>query len=135
MMTAGVVSLIAVAVTVASLAWLHAQRTGLSWVRNPVSEYGITPFRSGYRVATIAFGVAGLALAIGIDRAIADHGSVGVVALLVLFGVTRGAISWFPMDAPGTSRTSTGVIHFVLAFVAFLSTSAPLSGSGRSCPT
>jgi hypothetical protein len=25
------------------------------------------------------------------------------------------------MDAPGTPRTSTGVIHFVLAFVAFLS--------------
>jgi len=47
MVIAGVVSLIAVAVTVASLAWLHLQRLlGL----NPVSEYEITPFRSGYRV-------------------------------------------------------------------------------------
>ena len=44
-----------------------------------------------------------------------------MVALLVLFGAARGAISWFPTDAPGTPRTSTGVIHFVLAFVAFLS--------------
>jgi Protein of unknown function (DUF998) len=121
MVIAGVVSVIAVTLTVASLAWLHVQRTGLSWTLNPVSEYGITPFRSGYRVATIAFGIAGVALAIGIDRAIKGHGHIGVVALLVLFGVTRAAISWFPMDAPGTPRTSTGVIHFALAFVAFLS--------------
>ena len=66
MVIAGAVSLIAVAVTVASLVWLHVQPTRLSPVRNPVSEYGITPFRSGYRVATIAFGIAGVALAIGI---------------------------------------------------------------------
>jgi hypothetical protein len=44
MVIAGVVSLIAVCVVVASLAWLHVQPTGLSAVRNPVSEYGITPF-------------------------------------------------------------------------------------------
>jgi hypothetical protein len=54
MVIAGMISLIGLAVTVASLAWLHARRTGLSWGRNPVSQYGITPFRSGYRVATIA---------------------------------------------------------------------------------
>ncbi len=120
-MIAGVVGLIAVAVTVASLVWLHVQPTGLSAVRNPVSEYGITPFRSGYRVATIAFGIASVALAIGFDLAIKGHGHVGVVALLVLFGATRATSSWFPMDAPGTPRTLTGVIHFVLAFVAFVS--------------
>ena len=120
MVIAGVVSLIAVAVTVASLAWLHVQRTGLSWLQNPVSEYGITPFRSGYRVATIAFGVAGLALAIGVDRAIAGHGTVRVVALLVVFAAARGAISWFPMDAPDAPRTSTGGIHVLLASGAFL---------------
>ena len=121
MVIAGVIILIGLAVTVASLAWLHARRTGFSWVRNAVSEYGITPFRSGYRVATIAFGVAGLALAIGIDRAITGHGNAGVVALLVVFAAARGAISWFPMDAPAAPRTSTGVIHVLLASVAFLS--------------
>ncbi|HYB29574.1 MAG TPA: hypothetical protein VEF89_23385 [Solirubrobacteraceae bacterium] len=51
MVIAGVVSLIAFAVVVASLAWLHVQPTGLSAARNAVSEYGITPFRSGYRNA------------------------------------------------------------------------------------
>jgi hypothetical protein len=89
MVIAGVISLIAVAVVVASLAWLHAQPTGLSAVRNAASEYGITPFRSGYRVSTIAFAVAGVALAIGVDRAIAGHGHAGVVALLVVFGAAR----------------------------------------------
>ncbi|HYB30267.1 MAG TPA: DUF998 domain-containing protein [Solirubrobacteraceae bacterium] len=121
MVFAGVVSLIAVAVTGASLAWLHVQPTRLSAVHDAVGEYGITPFRSGYRVAAIAFGVAGVALAIGIDRAIARHGHAGVVALLVVFGVARAAISWFPMDAPDTPRTSTGAIHVLLAFVTFLS--------------
>lgn len=133
-MIVGVVSLIAVAVTVARLAWLHVQPTGLSW-RNPVSEYGITPFRSGYRVATIAFGVAGLALAIGIDRAIAGHGTVGVVALLVVFAAARGAISWFPMDALDTPRTSTGVTHVLLASLAFQVSPEPRSGLARSCST
>ena len=107
--------------TVASLAWLHVQRNGLSAVRNAVSEYGITPFRSSYRVATVAFGIAGVALAIGVDRAIKGHGHAGVVALLVVFAAARGAISWFPMDAPDAPRTSTGAIHVLLAFVAFLS--------------
>ena len=45
----------------------------------------------------------------------------GVVALLVVFAAARGAISWFPMDAPDTPRTSTGVIHVLLASLAFLS--------------
>jgi Protein of unknown function (DUF998) len=96
MVIAGVVSLIAVAVTVASLVWLHIQPTRLSPVRDPVSEYGVTPFRCGYRVATIAFGIAGVALAIGIDRAIKGHRRAGVVALLVLFGAARGAIKLVP---------------------------------------
>lgn len=102
-----------------SLGWLHVQQTGLSPVRNAVSEYGITPFRAGYRIATIAFGLAGLGLAIGIARSISGHGEIVVVALLIVFALARAAISWFPMDAPGQQRTSTGAIHVLLAFVAF----------------
>jgi hypothetical protein len=66
---AGVIALLALAVTVASLGWLHVEPTGLSPVRKAVSQYGITPFRVGYRVATIAFAAAGIALAVGISRA------------------------------------------------------------------
>lgn len=106
-------------VVVASLSYLNLAPTGLSPIRNAVSQYGITPFRSGYRVATIAFGLAGVALAVGLDDAIAARGRVTVVAALAVFALARGAISWFPMDAPGSDRTSTGQTHGLLAIVAF----------------
>ena len=117
-MTAGIIALLALAVTVASLVWLHLQPTGLSAVRNSVSQYGITSFRAGYRAATIAFGAAGLALAAGISQAIGGRALVAVT-LLVVFAVTRAAISWFPMDAPGAQRTSSGRAHGWLAIAAF----------------
>jgi hypothetical protein len=115
---AGVTALLALAVTVASLGYLHLEPTGLSPVRNAVSQYGITAFRAGYRVATIAFGAAGVALAVGIGLAIGGRGE-AVVALLVVFAITRAAISWFPMDAPGAERTPTGQMHGLLAIAAF----------------
>lgn len=119
MRAAGIVSLLGVAVVLGSLAWLHLQGTGLSPVRDAVSHYGITPFRNGYRVATIAFAVAGVALAVGIDRAFRGHGAGTVVTLLVIFAAARAAISWFPMDAPGRPRTRPGAIHLLLAILAF----------------
>lgn len=116
---AGVIALLALAAVLASLSYLHLVPTGLSPVRNAVSQYGITTFRAGYRVATIAFGVAGIALAVGVDRAVSGHGRALVVVLLLVFAIARGAISWFPMDAPGADRTSTGRGHGLLAIVAF----------------
>ena len=129
MTAAGIIALFGLAVTVASLVWLHLQPTKLSPVRNPVSEYGITSFRAGYRAATIAFGAAGLALAAGIGQALGDRG-LAVVILLVVFAITRAVISWFPMDIPGAKWTRTGWIHFVLAFVAFASVLAAASVLG-----
>ena len=99
MVIAGAVSLIAVAVTVASLVWLH--------VRRPASPRFATPSAS---TASPRFApVTGLPDRVRYRwrgardrhrRAIKGHGHVGVVALLVLFGAARGAISWFPTDAP-----------------------------------
>jgi hypothetical protein len=115
---AGVIALAALAATVASLGYLHLAPTGLSPIRNAVSQYGITPFRAGYRAATIAFAVAGAALAVGIDRAAGSRAS-AVIVLLAIFAAARAAISWFPMDAPGVPRTSTGRTHGLLAGAAF----------------
>ena len=118
MEAAGLIALIALATVVGSLAYLHLAPTGLSPIRDPVSRSGITAYRGGYRVATIAFAVAGVALAIGIQRR--GLGSVAtVIALLVIFSVARLLISWFPMDAPGTERTQTGQIHGLLALLTF----------------
>ena len=97
---AGVVSLLLLALAVASLGWLHLQPTGLSPIRDAVSQYGITSFRAGYRVTTIAFGLSGIALAAGIYRAVPGGGRSLVVLLLVVFAAPRCLISWFPMDPP-----------------------------------
>jgi len=97
---AGIIALVALAATVASLVWLQLQPTKLSPIRDPVSQYGITGYRDGYRAATIAFGAAGLALAVGISQALGTRGLAAAI-LLVVFAITRAVISWFPMDAPG----------------------------------
>ena len=118
MAVAGVIALIALAATLVSLAYLHLEPTGLSPLHNAVSQYGITPFRGGYRAATLAFAAAGVALAVAVSRAVTMSGG-AVIVLLIVFAVSRAAISWFPMDAPGAERTSTGQLHGLLAIAAF----------------
>ncbi|MGA2520289.1 MAG: DUF998 domain-containing protein [Acidimicrobiales bacterium] len=118
---AGVVALAGLAGTVASLVYLHLAPTGLSPVRNAVSQYGITRFRGGYRAATISLGVAGAALATGIGAALDAAGTATVVGLLVVFALGRLVISWFPMDEPGGPRSSTGSAHGLIAIVTFTS--------------
>ena len=140
MTVAGVIALAALAVVVGSLAYLHLAPTGLSPVRNAVSQYGISRFRSGYRVATIAFAVSAVALAVGIERAVGRDGRVTpVLVFLGVFAAARAVISWFPMDEPDTTRTPTGRNHGLLAIAAFCSAaiaanrlgSALADGSGR----
>jgi hypothetical protein len=106
-----------VAIGVAALVALHVLPTGLSPLRNPVSQYGISKYRVGYRVQTIAFGIAGVGAAIGLSSL---HGSVApLIGFCVVFALARLAISWFPMDQPGTERTATGRRHGLLAICAF----------------
>jgi hypothetical protein len=118
---AGAIALVALGAVIASLGYLHLAPTGLSPVRNAVSQYGITPFRTGYPVATIAFALSALALALGLHRALRGNAHLGIViVLLVVFAIARALISWFPMDAPGAPRTTTGSRHGLLAIAAFL---------------
>ena len=126
---AGIIALVALAATVTSLGWLHLQPAKLSPIRDPVSQYGITGYRAGYRAATVAFGAAGLAPAVGISEALGARGLAAVI-LLVVFAITRAVISWFPMDAPGIKWTRTGWTHFVLAFICFASVLAAASVLG-----
>lgn len=116
---AGVIALLALAALLASLTYLHVAPTGLSPAHNAVSQYGITRFRGGYRAATIAFAIAGAALSLEVATVISGHGRLQVVVLLIIFALARAAISWFPMDAPGAERTSTGRTHGLLAIAAF----------------
>lgn len=121
MIVAAVVALVGLSGTVASLVYLHVAPTGLSPIQNPVSQYGITPFRGGYRAATLSFAVAGAALFWAVARVGVPGGAerLELVALGV-FALARAAISWFPMDAPGTPHTATGRWHGLLATAAFV---------------
>jgi hypothetical protein len=118
---AGAVSLVGLAGVLASLGFLHLAPTGLSPLRNAVSQYGITEYRLGYRIATISFGVAGIALATGLHSALPAPGTSSVVTFLAVFAVGRLVISWFPMDAPGSPRTPTGRSHGLIAIATFAS--------------
>lgn len=116
----GAVSLAGVGVAVCALVYLHRAPSGLSPIRSAVSQYGITPYRSGYRATTISMGVSSAALAIAL-RSVGGAGMPTVVALLGVFSLSRFVISWFPMDAPGSTRTSTGAAHGLLALATFVS--------------
>jgi len=97
---------------------LHMLPTGLSPLTNAVSQYGVTSYRVGYRIQTIAMGIAAVAAAIGISE-LGVSGAPVVVGLLAIFGAARLTISWFPMDVPGTARSESGRRHGVLALAAF----------------
>lgn len=105
-----------VAVGLVALIALHLLPTGLSAMASPVSQYGISRYRGGYRVQTISFGIAGIGAAIGLS---AFPDSTAVVGLCACFAGARMAISWFPMDLPGGDRSSTGRWHGLLAIGAF----------------
>jgi hypothetical protein len=120
---AGVAALVALMATIGSLGYLHVAPTGLSPLRNAVSQYGITPYKVGYRAATLAFSAAGLALALALSQALHHRGS-ATIAFLIVFAAARAAISWFPMDRPGAPPTQTGRIHGLLAIAAFGSATA-----------
>ena len=116
---------------------LHALPTGLSALHDPVSQYGITTYRLGYRVLTVALGVAGLACAAAIAVSGLPRGRAGTVGLLVVFGLSRLVISWVPMDPPGQPRSSRGAAHVALAVTAFLTVTVAadrmqrIAGSGH----
>jgi hypothetical protein len=114
---AAVVALAGAVVALASLVVLHVLPTGLSGRRDPVSQYGITRFRAGYRTAAVAAGVAGIGVAALLGQAEGRWSVAGV--LLLVFAAARLLIPFFPMDAPGAAGTSRGRMHLVLADVAF----------------
>ena len=115
---AGAIALAGVGVCTASLVVLHLLPTGLSPLRNAVSQYGITPYRLGYRIQTVSMGISAIGVAVGVEE-LDIQGCTLVVALFALVGATRLVIGWFPMDDPDAERTQTGRRHGLLAIVAF----------------
>ena len=115
---------------VVALVLLHLRPSGLSPLRNPVSQHGITRFKAGYRVQTLAYGLAGVGAAIGI--AALPRPSQLVVVLCCVFAVSRAGITWFPMDAPGAERSDTGRHHGQLAMCAFVAVALAAADLSRT---
>ena len=117
----GILLIVGALAVAAFLVALHVLPTGLSPIRNPVSEYALTKYGRLYRGATIAAGLTGVAAAwlLGIRYA-----ATVTVVLLIVFAVARLLIGFFPMDDPAGSRTPTGRIHNLLAFAAFAAITA-----------
>ena len=106
-----------------ALVLAHVRPTGLSPLRNPVSQYGISSAASFYRAQTVAMALAAIALPLSLRSCLSGREVPEVVVSLALFAVARALISWFPMDAPGAPRSHRGSAHGILAIVAFLSIS------------
>jgi hypothetical protein len=99
------------------LARLHVARTGLSPIRDAVSDYGTTPWHARYRAMVVAIGAAAALLAL----ALGDDTDAGSLIWLWLFAAGRIAIAGFMTDRDPPPFTTTGRIHYALAAVAFTS--------------
>lgn len=91
--------------------------TGLSPVRDAVSDYGTTERHLWYRAQVVLFGVSALLLMWALARGggIARSGLVW----LTVYAAARIAIAWFMTDRDVSTPTSEGRIHTVLATLAF----------------
>lgn len=110
---------------------LHLLPTGRSATRNAVSEYGVGRYAWLYRAQAALLGIAGILLALALRNGVPAV-STRVVVELVVFGLARIAIGWYPTDLIGSrERTRTGLIHVVLAIVAFAAISFAAIHLGR----
>jgi hypothetical protein len=97
---------------------VHLRPAGYDPLRDAVSDYGVGPSLPYYRAQTSAMALAAIFVAAALARAI-DPAPRRVIVLLLVFAAARLAIPFFPTDLDRTRRTGTGVIHALLAAVAF----------------
>ena len=83
---------------------LHLARTGLSPVRDAVSDYGTTPWHLLYRAMVVALGASAALLAIQLN----GETDAGALEWLWIFAVTRIAIAGFMTDRDPPPFTHRG---------------------------
>jgi hypothetical protein len=116
--TLGILAAAATAACFGTLVWVHLRPTGYDPLRDAVSDYGVGPSLPFYRAQTAAMALAAILVAGGLARAI-DPAPQRVIVLLAVFAGARLAIPFFPTDLDRTRRTTHGVVHALLAVVAF----------------
>jgi hypothetical membrane protein len=113
-------TLAGVAVYVAIDVLLAFLRPGYSLLYNAESDYGRGPW---YWVMDLNFLLRcalSLTIAAALYRVVRlDGRSRAGLALLVTWGICSGLLAFFADDPAGTPRTGSGVVHVVLALIAF----------------
>ena len=113
MRLAAVVAALAALVDLVVLALLHLVSPEVDPVVRPVSEYALGDFGPLAAVRTLAQGIGPIALAVALRRE-----RLGAVLLLVV-GLMKLAMLWFPIDAVGAAATSAGQMHNLLGNLTF----------------
>jgi len=116
-----IVTAIGLVGVVTTLVVAHLVPSGLDPLRDPVSQYGITPYKRLYLGAGESAAVAAVGAILVLRGRVGEGGSTVTIAFLVAFALARAIIPFVPMDAPGAPVTVVGRAHNVLAFVAFAS--------------
>jgi hypothetical protein len=125
----GALAAAAFAAAVVSLVWVDVLRTGRRPAVDAVSDYGAGPYRAFYRTTVVALGLGALLLLVGLAHATGV--AAGALVWLGVYGVSRIAIAFFPIDLEGRPVTATGRVHLALAAAAFTAiafAAADLSG-------
>jgi hypothetical protein len=97
---------------------VHLRPTGYDPLRDAVSDYGVGPSLPYYRAQTAAMALAAIFVAAALAKTV-DPAPKRAIVLLCMFAAARLAIPFFPTDLDRTRRTGTGVIHGLLAALAF----------------
>ncbi len=113
-------ALAGIAVYVAIDVLLAFLRPAYSLLYNAESDYGRGPW---YWVMDINF-LLRCALSLAVAGALyvvarADGGTRGGLALLVTWAISSGLLAFFADDLEGQPLTASGIVHLVLAFIAF----------------
>ena len=110
---AGIVVYVAIDILLAFL------RPGYSLIYNAESDYGRGPW---YWVMDLNFLLRcalSLAIAAALSRVLRPDGRARGLALVVTWAVCSGLLAFFADDPEGTPQHGSGVVHLVLAFIAF----------------
>jgi hypothetical membrane protein len=113
-------TLAGVAVYVAIDVLLAFLRPGYSLLYNAESDYGRGPWFWVMDINFLLRCALSLAIATALYRVIRLDGRArGGIALLVTWAVSSGLLAFFADDVEGQPLTGSGIVHLILAFIAF----------------
>jgi hypothetical membrane protein len=128
-----------IAVYVAIDILLAFLRPGYSLLYNAESDYGRGPWFWVMDINFLLRCALSLAIAAALYRVARPDGRLRVgLALLVTWAICSGLLAFFADDPAGTPRTASGVVHVILALIAFTCVTAGtilMSASLMSAPT